>query len=443
MSLPGFTEIKIKRSFSMFYFNNLVRDVKKSFSSYILDNICKDTPRTTSKFILDVAWGIMVSGSSKISNISRALYEDNIRVTENRLTKNLMEMDLTKIKENFCEYAFKDLLKINPTIVVDESDVVKPCGIAFEGLSYVHDGSKPGRPKEKGWPLTSIVSLTDDNYVVPLITNIYSSVLEGYKSINDELQKHLNIILPNIYKEHVGTVVLDRGYDGSLYVEYLERKTQFYTIRAKVNRKYSTSNGRMNIESISKKYKGRYSFTFVDRDGNKIYAKASSVKVRHKDFKNELWLVIETVLSEKDVRVYLTNIDCSTKEGVSKTLKAYRSRWRVEEYFRFVKQEYGLEKFMIRSIKAINNLFLCINLVTSFITSIIQNNHRFYKKIEDVYRPLSDVAKEEYIEEKFGRHGLNLYRGKIGLQIILGHTVGRPKIPGRDRKKKYIQMSLF
>ena len=308
---------------------------------------------------------------------------------------------------------------------------------------YIHDGSKQGRPKEKGWPLTSILSLTDDNYVIPLITNAYSTLSDGYKSINDELQKHLNVILPNINQNHKGVVVLDRGYDGSLYVDYIESKSQFYVIRAKENRKYISSKGKMNIDELARKYKGRYSFNFTDKDGVKKYAKASAVKVAHKSFKNNIWLIFESVHSEKDTRVYLSNIDCSTKDGVKRVLKSYRLRWRIEEYFRFVKQEYQLEKFMIRSLQGINNLFLCINIVTSFITSIIQSNCKLYEKIEAVYRPLSDTTKEEYIKQKYGSHGLNLYRGKIGLQIILGHTSGRPRIPGRDRKKKCEQMLLF
>ena len=92
-------------------------------------------------------------------------------------------------------------LKFNPNILIDETDIIKPFGNAFEGLNIIHDASKEGKPREKGWPVTGIVSLTENNYVVPLVTNLYSSIMDGHKSINNETSKQLEHIVPNILKE--------------------------------------------------------------------------------------------------------------------------------------------------------------------------------------------------------------------------------------------------
>ena len=420
----------------MFYFNNLVRDVKKELSHYLLDNICKDLPKNITKFVFDMVWGILSSGSSKISNIGRRLFEDNLRVTENRLTLNLMELDLSKVKDNYFHYLSDNLLKLNPNVLIDETDVIKPAGKSFEGLTIIHDASKEGKPREKGFPVTGIVSLTDDNYVVPLITNIYSPLSTGHKSIGDETLKGLNQIVPNIKEGYFGTFSFDRGYDARLYAEYINDKKQFYVIRAKEKRIYTTRKGRMNINQIASHYKGKYSFTYKGKDGATRNAKASAVKVSHKDFKEDFWLVIETIHNENDVRVYLTNIDCSSKEGVIKALKGYRLRWRIEEFFRFIKQEYEFEKFMIRSLKGINNLFICMNVAITFLTSIIQTNKRLWEQIQEVYKPLTNREKEEMLAKKYSYHGINLYRAKNGMQIILGHAKWRPQIPGRNRKKR-------
>lgn len=40
-------------------------------------------------------------------------------------------------------------------------------------------------------------------------------------------------------------------------------------------------------------------------------------------------------------------------------------------------------------------------------------------------------------------HGMNLYRAKLEIQIVLGHAKARPPIPGRDRRKKIEQLKLF
>lgn len=443
MSRPRFTEIKPEGAFSMFYFNNYVRDVKKELSHYLIDKICINTPRNITKFIYDMVWGILSFGSSKISMIGRYLYEKDIHVTENRLTKNLMELDLSVIKENYNRYAFDKLLKLNPNILIDETDIIKPFGKAFEGLSIIHDASKIGKPREKGWPATGIVSLTDDNYVVPLVINIYSSLSEDHKSIGDETKKHLNVIIPNVKKGYKSICSFDRGYDGSLYAEYVDGMKHFYVIRAKEKRIYTTPKGKMNIVKIGNLYKGKYSFTYTGKDNVSKFAKASAIKVKHKDFKNEFYVVIESIHNQSDQRAYITNIDCSTKEGVIKTLKAYRARWRIEEFFRFIKQEYELEKFMIRSLPAINNLFVCINIATTFLSSIIQMNPTLWTKVQQVFQPLTNYEKEEILIKKYGYHGINLYRAKLGIQMILGHTKGRPTIPGRDRRKKIEQLTLF
>ena len=94
-------------------FTIIFRDCLNSMN-YIIDNICKNTSRSITKFIYDMVYGILASGDSRVSKISRMLFEKNIHITENRLTKNLMELDLSKIKENYYHYVFKNLLKINP-----------------------------------------------------------------------------------------------------------------------------------------------------------------------------------------------------------------------------------------------------------------------------------------------------------------------------------------
>ena len=98
---------------------------------------------------------------------------------------------------------------------------------------------------------------------------------------------------------------------------------------------------------------------------------------------------------------------------------------------------------MIRSLDGINNLFVCINIAVTFLTSIIKTNKTLWGQIQEVYQPLTSKEKEEMLIKKYGYHGINLYRAKNGMQIILGHTKGRPTIPGRDRRKRIEQLTLF
>ena len=51
-----------------------------------------------------------------------------------------------------------------------------------------------------------------------------------------------------------------------------------------------------------------------------------------------------------------SNIDIKSKEDIIKIVRLYMNRWRIEEYFKFKKQEYKFENFRVRTMKSINNL---------------------------------------------------------------------------------------
>jgi hypothetical protein len=62
-----------------------------------------------------------------------------------------------------------------------------------------------------------------------------------------------------------------------------------------------------------------------------------------------------------------TNKTILSKEDVVGILRLYLSRWRIEEYFRFKKQEYNFENFRVRNLKAINNLNQLLTYALGFI----------------------------------------------------------------------------
>ena len=51
-----------------------------------------------------------------------------------------------------------------------------------------------------------------------------------------------------------------------------------------------------------------------------------------------------------------SNIEIKKKEDVIKVARYYLSRWKIEEYFKFKKQEYNFENIRVRRLKSINNL---------------------------------------------------------------------------------------
>ena len=85
---------------------------------------------------------------------------------------------------------------------------------------------------------------------------------------------------------------------------------------------------------------------------------------------------------------------------------------------------------------------ISVAILTGRTSTVVEHRARDLK-IKEVYQPLTDLEKEEMIEKKYGYHGIDLYRAKEGIRMILGHTKGRPNIPGRCRKQKFEQMNIF
>ena len=46
-----------------------------------------------------------------------------------------------------------------------------------------------------------------------------------------------------------------------------------------------------------------------------------------------------------------SNISMKSKEDVIKIARCYMNRWRIEEYFKFKKQEYNFENFRVRTLR--------------------------------------------------------------------------------------------
>ena len=430
----------------MSYFSNAARDVKRALSGFLEEHMFEGLSVPERKFVADAAYGLLKSGSPLVSEQARALCEaSRLAVTENRLCLNYSSLDLARLSSNIAGFSVRELMDFPYQLDVDESDVIKPCGFAFEHLGFVHDGSKEGRPREKGYHVTGVVGYCRNGTVAPISLNLYSTSQEGYESLSHETEKGISKAFAHMPDKGLCTCTFDRGYDSSEYPNWLVAFGAFWVIRCRSERKWDICGERLSATDWAASRKGLYSFKFVDKEGRKVNAKATAAKASHPDILGgrEVWIVAEYFPGEALPRVYMTNIDCSKKEGVKRALRAYRRRWPVEEFFRFVKQEFGLERFEIRSLKAINNFFLIVQACCCFIGKIIAEKGRLYETCMSFWEGFEDDPEGASDAQRYGKSELRLYRVKRGIQSILGHTQGRPEVRKRIRKPKSDQLFLF
>ena len=427
-------------------YSNAARDVKRALSDFLENHMFDGLAVPGRKFVADAVYGLLKSGSPLVSEQARALCEETrLKVTENRLLLNYSSLDLPPLASNVAEFSIRGLMDFPYQLDIDESDVAKPYGFAFECLGLIHDGSKEGRPREKGYHVTGAVGYCRNGTVAPISLTLYSTSQEGYESLSRETEKAISKAFAHMPEKSHCTCTFDRGYDSSEYPNWLGMFGAFWVIRCKSERKWNVDGKALTAVEWACSRKGFYSFKFVDKEGAKVNVKAASAKATHPDVLrgSPIWLVAEYFPGESLPRVYMTNVDCSNKEGVKRALRAYRRRWPIEEFFRFTKQEFGLERFEVRSLRAINNFFLIVQVCCCFIGKVIAEKGHLYETCMSFWEGFGDDLDGSTDSERYGKSELRLYRAKRGIQLILGHTGGRPEIRKRVRSRKPNQLYLF
>lgn len=318
--------------------------------------ICEGASKPQIKFTMDMIYGIFKSKNIHLSAIAEALEEDIKKAyTIDRLSDNLASDLSDKINNNYINLAM-DSLGTNPIFIVDDSDVTKPLGEKFEDLGIVRDGSSKTKNYEKGYHHTEIIGLTQNNrQPISIYSKLHSSKSKEYISANDETFKALDTVINILNDRNIkGTFVNDRGYDVNEIFKYYFKRNQNFIIRLKENRVVYLNHKWYKITTIRDSRKGKVKLNiFFEGENKECYA--SVLKVQITAQKKWINLILVYGLGETPMML-ASNIPLKSKEDLIRTVRCYIDRWKIEEYFKFKKQEYNFEDFRVRTLKSINNL---------------------------------------------------------------------------------------
>ena len=114
----------------------------------------------------------------------------------------------------------------------------------------------------------------------------------------------------------------------------------------------------------------------------------------------------------KEPMLLLTNLERDDKRLSNTIVKVYLMRWRIEEYFRFKKQQYALEDFRVRSLRSIRTLHRIVTLLAGligilsdqreesvFVTELIEISY-FFPNLKFSMEPRKSIL----IYSKRGKH---------------------------------------
>jgi len=327
--------------------------------------ICEELSRPKMKLAANILLGMAESRSCLLSEIGRALKEPiRLKNTVERLSIGLENLGESQaIQQNFAKMV-RERIDDNTIFVGDGSDMTKPYGKAFECLERVHDGS--AGIQEKGYWTLEFAALTHGHKTpLPVYDRVYSVSEAGYKSQTSELFKALQFLRETYGSKGIRT--LDRGCDNNEVYKEFFRHDELFIIRADRQRNVICKGNTMNILQAAKRLKGKYTLPFTTKSGEKKHCKASIQTVLLPALPGKPFrLVCLHGLGEEPLML-LTNLEQDDPRLNAAVVKVYLMRWRIEEHFRFKKQEYGLENFRVRSLSSIRAIHRFACLLTGFI----------------------------------------------------------------------------
>lgn len=354
--------------------------------------LCKNSDKPETKFVTDMIYGISKSKDVLLSSIAEALNEDTKKAyTINRLSDNLVSDLSASIDDNYNNLVM-DALGDTPVFLVDDSDIVKPLGEKFEDLGIVRDGSSRKKSYEKGYHHTEIVGLTKNmKQPISIFSKIHSSTQKDFISNNSITYEGLDKVISLLDERNLkGIFVNDRGYDSNDIFNYYFSKNQYFVIRLTEKRKIYRNHKWYKITTLRDAYKGKVKMNLMFQGEEKECA-VSIVKAQITAQKK--WIDIIFIYGLSDTPMMLaSNIPIKSKEDVIKIARCYMNRWRIEEYFKFKKQEYNFENFRVRTLKSINNLNKMLTYTIGLIALLSEKmgKRKFVNKIIEESKSLKD-----------------------------------------------------
>jgi hypothetical protein len=331
--------------------------------------LCKGLCRPAEKFVTNVLYGLAAGNSCKLTEMARALDERiGIKKTVDRLSRWFQRFSGREVvRENYMREIAKQI--DNSTVfLIDNSDVAKQYSVAMEALYPVHDGST-GKIVP-GYMTLEIAALTHKTKTpLPVYERVYSAAEKSFVSQDEEILTGLRDVSTRF--GHGGIRVMDRGYDANVYIRYFVENKEAFIIRLKKTRLVKHKGKSVNIETLAKRYKGKCALKCT-LHGETICCKVTEIPIELPAFGKYPFYLIVVYGFGKEPMLLLTNFHSDEQRFCTAIAKIYLLRWRIEDQFRFRKQQYGFEDFRVRSLNAIRTMHQLVTMLTGYLALLSQ-----------------------------------------------------------------------
>lgn len=235
-----------------------------------------------------------------------------------------------------------------------------------------------------------------------------------------------------------GALVFDRGYDKMTLFSFLKDNACNYVLRSTGKRGLIVDGQEKGFNEVAKSIKLTHTYN-LEKSGQylKCGIKRVAIRLNPHPVKHpetvETWLIVARYSKDEKDRegfFYLFydfpgQLDLSLEQIMTKALKMYRMRWKIEEVHRHIKQSYGWEKIQLTSYSRLQNMTQILLLTMCYLyslkkfagayiqafPSIMKYKNKSWKKIYGfVYYRISMLL--EACFSSVTRFNINPYKGK-------------------------------
>lgn len=413
----------------MSYFSSIFDLLLSKIEDFSMD-VFREGSVTDRRFLAEMMFGMLKSGSTVLGNIVHSLsLKCQLKKGIERFSRHLGEEFPKGWEEKYRKLVISQMPRKSLVFCVDDSDIAKIYGRKFEDLGTVRDASSPDKKLVKGYHVTSIVGLSEnERQPIPVFDEIHSSATAGYTSVNDITFSGISYCCIGL-SDFSATFIFDRGYDDVKFFNHIEELHQYFLIRGTSKRNVMEKRKKINVFEYAKRYKGKIA-TKIRIKGMEYDAKITVKLVKLSKVKRKLWLIIcwTDADIEEPLKIFFTNAKLDSKEGVLEWSRRYGERWKIEEFFRFKKTQMEMENFRVRSLTAINNILMIQDFCVYFLAMLIEGNGVIY---HEAMRRAKDYGLKSIVK---------YYQLEDGLRHLMQHKRVQGFECGRRKREKQISL---
>lgn len=351
----------------------------------------------------DVTWGVLLSGSTILSEIARAIRPSRASGSNDRPHQPLSSVEKRLSSGLKCngwnDLALADALSRGNArcmdersfLIVDLTDLAKPHAKAMEDLCVVRDGST--HRMVAGFPAVVVFLERAPHDLVPLRVVPFSYTAEGFLSENEAIFSVLRRLKPLFPAGRTGIALDDRGADGDHFFEFFVGEEWPFIIRLKGDRHLIGEWGAKRADQLAVENLRERPWEASPRGGRQ---RACILPVRLPDVEGQFHLVgYERFNHAHPLFLLVHERSPDLVERGSVYGRWYLRRWGGEDWIRLLKQSLGLEKFMARSSNARRRLCLAASLALTFAIELNDLDRKWVEELKCHAESFGEELKSE------------------------------------------------